>query len=138
MFYVSAEADENAKTLHEDWIPVVRERALNRIIFPDARQELNFSCKEARTSCTFRAGAILPICCIRNLVRVIRDVMSVCEKIGIYCQVDSGTAMGALKFNGILPWELDADILYIPVNRTSLWYHKEEFKKLGYSFSLKY
>ena len=138
MFYVLSEADVKAQTLHEDWIPVVREHALNRVVFPDARHELIFSCKEAQTSCKYRAGAILPICCIRNLVHVIRDVMSVCEKLGIYCQVDSGTVMGALKFNGILPWELDADIQYIPVNWTSFWYHKEEFKKLGYSFSLKY
>ena len=138
MFYVTSEANARVDELHTDRIPVLRESVLNRVVFPDGRGELNFSCKEAGTSCSYRAGVILPICCVRNLLRVVRDVMAVCEKIGIYCQVDSGTAMGALKFNGILPWELDADILYIPVNRTSFWYHKDEFAKLGYKFSLKY
>ena len=138
MFYVTSEADAKVDELHTDWIPVVRERVLNRVVFPDGRGELNFSCKEAGTSCSYRAGVMLPICCVRNLLRVVRDVLAVCEKIGIYCQVDSGTAMGALKFNGILPWELDADILYIPDNRTSFWYHKDEFAKLGYTFKLQF
>ena len=138
MFYVSAEADVNIDALHRDWLPVVRERVLNRVVFPDRRGELTFPCQETGTSCRFRPGVILPICCIKNIVQIIRDVMTVCDKIGMYCQLDSGTAMGALKFNGILPWELDADILYLSHNRTSFWYHQDEFAQLGYRFSLIY
>ena len=138
MFYVSAEDDVNIDALHRDWLPIVRERVLNRVVFPDRRGELDFSCQEAGTSCDFRPGVMLPICCIKNIVRIISDVMAVCDKIGMYCQLDSGTAMGALKFNGILPWELDADITYLPQNRTSFWDHREEFAQLGYRFSLKY
>lgn len=26
------------------------------------------------------------------------------------CELNDGTLLGALKFNGILPWEIDADI----------------------------
>ena len=135
MFYILSETTLTVDQLRRAWTPVVRKRLLNRVRFPDGRREVNFSCTEAGLRCNLKAGVILPLCCVRNLVHKIHDILALCEKIGLYCQLDCGTTMGALKFNGILPWEQDADLIYRPGN-TTFWDHEDEFLKLGYKIVL--
>ena len=57
---------------------------MNRVVFPDKRGELNFSCREAGMSCAPRPGVMLPICCIENLVQIIGDVMAVVVVVVFY------------------------------------------------------
>lgn len=50
------------------------------------------------------------------------------------CELQEGSLLGALKFNGLLPWELDADLALHSNNYTSF---AEKvipyFKSLGYT-----
>ena len=64
--------------------------------------------------------------------------MDICQKIGLFCHLDGGTTVGAIKFNGILPWERDADISYVASSTINFWDHRDEFIALGYELSLKY
>lgn len=38
---------------------------------------------------------------------------------GLFCEMQEGTILGALKFNGLLPWELDADLTLHAKNYTA-------------------
>ncbi|KAK2183305.1 hypothetical protein NP493_317g02110 [Ridgeia piscesae] len=96
-------------------------------------KQLSFSCEEAKTLCKRRKGISVPICCLTVLTKQIQDVFDICEKLGIFCRVDYGTALGAIKFKGVLPWELDADISYTPSNKVNFWQRKDDFTRSGYT-----
>ena len=35
------------------------------------------------------------------------------EKLGFHYEIDSGTLLGAVKFNNFIPWDVDGDV-YVP------------------------
>ena len=41
------------------------------------------------------------------------------QDFALLCQINGGTTLGALKFGGILPWELDADLIVHIDNATA-------------------
>ena len=61
--------------------------------------------------------------CRHNLLRFIQYVCKTLSDAGIGYQIDDGTLLGLLKFDNILPWEIDADIAVIAA-------HKEILKKV--------
>ena len=136
MFYVLAK-NESASSLRQQWIPMVQTFALNHVNLADGRH-LSFSCSEAKTKFSWTGGIIVPVCAVETLLKAIHDTMDICQKIGLFCHLDGGTTVGAIKFNGILPWERDADISYVTSAHITFWDHRDEFSKLGYSLALKY
>lgn len=51
------------------------------------------------------------------------------------CQLSGGTVLGAIKFYGILPWEIDGDISIDSTNVTALKkVMVPQLKKQGYRF----
>ena len=131
MFFVRAN-NNTAPSLTQQWVPMAREYGLNRVNLADGRH-LSFSCDQSTTNVTRADGIIVPVCAIEELLEGILRVMSVCKKIGLYCQLEGDAALGALKFNGILPWARGANITYITSKNISFWYHRDElFKKFGY------
>ncbi|KAK2155561.1 hypothetical protein NP493_2065g00008 [Ridgeia piscesae] len=136
MFYIQKKNVSEANQ-HKLWVQLAEVHALNVLQFPDGKQ-LAFSCAEAKTSCKWRKGISVPICCLDMLTKLIQDTFDVCEKLGIFCRTNCGTTLGAIKFNGVLPWELDADISYTPSNDMNFWQRKDEFIKLGYTITKQY
>ena len=137
MFYVQNDDAVSPSRRHDEWTHVARRLRLNRVKFPDGTR-LSYSCKEADITCTWTAGVIVPICCLESLVKAINDIMGMCTKIGMYCSTNCGTTLGAVKFSGVLPWELDADIAYVPKRNASLWWQRHQFEKLGYTLEIVY
>ena len=136
MFFVLANI-ESATLLHKQWIPMIQTYAVNHVNLADG-QHLSFSCSEAKTKFSWTGGVIVPVCAIESLLKGTIDAMDICKKIGLFCHLDGGTTVGAMKFKGILPWERDADISYVNTENVTFWDHRSEFEKLGYKLSLKY
>ena len=136
MFYVLA-SNKSASSLHNQWIPMIQKYAINHVNLPDGRH-LSFSCSEAKTTFSWAGGKIVPVCAIESLLKAILDAMDICKKIGLFCHLDGGTTLGAMKFKGILPWERDADLSYVTSKNITFWEHRDEFTKLGYRLSFKY
>ena len=134
MFYVLAN-NETALSLHKQWIPLIQTYVLNEVNLADNRK-MSFSCTEAKSSCVSKAGVIQPVCCVKVLAKAVIDVMDICTNLGVFCHLDGGTQLGAIKFNGILPWEADADLSYVVRQNVSFWDHREQFTKLGYALEL--
>ena len=136
MFYVLPD-DARYIQRHAEWGRIARDFKLNRVKFPDGTQ-LSYSCTEVELNCKWTAGIIMPICCLESLVTAIHFVMDMCDDIGMYCRTSFGTTVGAVKFNGVLPWELDADIAYRPMKNASLWWQRHRFGSSGYKLEIVY
>ena len=136
MFYMQAN-NISESTRHKQWIQMAQSQALNVVKFADGKQ-LSFSCSEAKTTCGWRKGISVPICCMNILIKQIQDFFDICDKLGIFCRANCGTVLGAVKFNGVLPWELDADISYTPIKEANFWERQKEITKLGYTISKQY
>ena len=136
MFYMQAN-NISESTRHKQWIQMAQSQALNVVKFADGKQ-LSFSCSEAKTTCDWRKGISVPICCMNILIKQIQDFFDICDKLGVFCRANCGTTLGAVKFNGVLPWELDADISYTPIKEANFWERQKEITKLGYTISKQY
>ncbi|KAL3879790.1 hypothetical protein ACJMK2_032073 [Sinanodonta woodiana] len=87
---------------------------------------LNFNCKKEK------AYTLHP-CCLDELADMILFVMRTCEKEGMICELQEGTALGAVKFNKILPWERDGDLTFLTSNYSTFSKLAEAFTRAGYT-----
>ena len=51
------------------------------------------------------------------------------------CEMQEGTLLGAVKFNGVLPWERDADVTFHTSNFTAIANLANKFRDAGYTLS---
>lgn len=64
--------------------------------------------------------------------------MFLLKEVGILYELIGGTLLGAVKLNAYLPWELDADLLIHPNNKTAFteqvkpYLNSQGFKVVGY------
>ncbi|XP_064626127.1 ribitol 5-phosphate transferase FKRP-like [Lineus longissimus] len=71
-------------------------------------------------------------CDLQSLAYAVNTVMRLCEESQILCVLDSGTALGAVKFGKPLPWDIDADIQFRSANFSALYKMKTKFAKMGF------
>ncbi|KAG7171360.1 Fukutin-related protein-like 3, partial [Homarus americanus] len=96
---------------------------------------VTFSCSEVGASCGDTKLA-LPPCCRQELASLVRFLMDTCEAHGLLCELQEGTLLGAVKLEGVMPWERDADITFHTKNFTALGELKDVFDRAGYSLYL--
>ncbi|CAH3163168.1 unnamed protein product [Pocillopora meandrina] len=60
--------------------------------------------------------------------------MKVCEEAGLYCELDDGSVLGAVKFGKVLPWGKDADIRFLLENYTAFLTLRSQFEAAGFRF----
>ena len=135
MFNVRDEATALLKK--EQWIFLVRKRSLNKVIRHDG-QSFEYSCSESNVVGKKQPGLAIAPCIMQQLANHIKFVMRTCREYNIMCELNAGTTIGAVKFNGVLPWERDADVLYLSSNFSAVGKLEPVFKKAGYSLKLKY
>ncbi|XP_064625523.1 uncharacterized protein LOC135486572 isoform X2 [Lineus longissimus] len=88
-----------------------------------SKHVFKFHEKNARSPCDMQSNA-----------DAVNKVMSICDESGIICEIDTGTGLGAVKFEKALPWEVDADIMFLSANYTAFCKLKTKFEKLGFRF----
>ena len=78
-----------------------------------------------------RSKALHP-CASDSLAKAVKFLMTTCEETNIICELEEGTALGAVKFNKILPWERDADITFLTANYSAFQKLAATFSKVNY------
>jgi hypothetical protein len=82
---------------------------LFQIISP-TRKTITGDCK--RLNVAGRKSLSLSPCALKSNNNAVKTVMQKCVEVGITCELQEGTALGANKFGKSLPWELDYDIRF--------------------------
>lgn len=122
------------------WQKLAINLAINRIFLPNSI-EFSFDCQESDISCfVFKGrGVSLPICCTEELLKLWETVIFEFESAGIHYEIVYGSAIGAMKFRSVLPWELDGDLYYSTWNHSAIAKMNETFAEKGYKLAnLKY
>lgn len=82
-----------------------------------------------------KPSKVVPLCSLQYVADAIKTIMNLCEKAGIVCELQEGTALGAVKLGKILPWERDADLTFLTANYTAFLKLKKTFKQKYFAFS---
>lgn len=118
MFYV----DANLQDMMQDrdlMLALAKKYELTSIHLADGTAH-RFGSSETLDGCqnSRRQTLMRPAYCLDNLSNAVKRVLKICTKFGAQCELSEGTLLGAVKFNGILPWEKDADIIVKLTNVT--------------------
>lgn len=89
--------------------------------------------KELVRTCRVGRGLAVPPCCLKLLYDGLESVSRLFESHKLQYSLIEGSALGAVKFNGLLPWEQDADIAISSNDFRRLELMKLEFEKNNYT-----
>lgn len=117
------------------WTGLAKKLSLNRIS-PRKGVTYHYSCEESGISCkylyTTTKAFLMPICCLEEYQSAMAFLQRMEDENNLRIELDTGSVLGAVKFQGIIPWDIDADISYCSFNHTFLEQSKELFAKSGF------
>ena len=95
-----------------------------------------FSCKDVGFSCSAHSD-LLPVCCLEEYADALTFFQKFIDAHNVSFELDSGSTFGGIKFNGLIPWDLDGDfiVLFKEVEIFSKKETIEHFKNNGYSLT---
>ncbi|KAJ7381462.1 hypothetical protein OS493_001600, partial [Desmophyllum pertusum] len=87
--------------------------------------------------CNARSGALLPVCCLEEYADALTFFQRFIDAHNATFELDTGSALGGVKLNGLLPWDIDGDfaILSKDIEIFSKRETIEHFKSNGFSLS---
>lgn len=110
MFFV----DEPPTMARQDWLGVSSKWAV-QYVWPHDGDKLEFMCEELKMECVnimkMVASFLVPPCCRKELRHELGLVQECGEELGLYVELNAGSLLGAVKTDGILPWDFDMDVL---------------------------
>ena len=133
MFNVRDEATQSLSK--NQWLPLVIKRSLNKLTDPGGKSFV-YSCSESSVPGKKQGGLAIAPCMLQKLADHIKFVMRTCRENNIFCELNAGTTLGAVKFNGVSPWERDADIFFLSSNFSAVEKLETLFRKAGYSLKI--
>lgn len=109
MFFV----DEEPVMARQDWLQVASKWAVQQV-WPHDGEQLKFSCPELKMECVnlmkMVSSFLVPPCCHEEIRREVSFVQECGKELGLYVELQSGSLLGAVKTDGILPWDFDSDV----------------------------
>ncbi|XP_022780782.1 uncharacterized protein LOC111322013 [Stylophora pistillata] len=91
------------------WTPLAKKWQLNRVLLPGGIKH-SFSCKDIGFTCRAHSE-LLPVCCGEAYADALSFFQKFTDAHNISLELNAGSALGGVKGNGLLPWDLDGDIL---------------------------
>ncbi|XP_045206601.2 uncharacterized protein LOC123558814 [Mercenaria mercenaria] len=127
MFHVQLQYESNIK-----WDKFMRKWNIHKCVPPTG---LSMVEKYASYRCEFKASKAIPPGNLQYNANAVKIVMNICEEAGIICELQEGTALGAVKLEKTLPWERDVDLTFLTANYSSIMKLKSTFQKKGFGFT---
>ncbi len=120
------------------WTPLAIKWELNRVWLPKG-VEHSFSCKDIGFRCNAKSlkSALLPVCCQEEYADALSFFQKFADLHNVTFELDTGSVLGGVKFNGLLPWDLDGDFIILDSD-LEIFGKKETveyFQKNGYELT---
>ncbi|KAK7082273.1 hypothetical protein SK128_020502 [Halocaridina rubra] len=110
MFFAKAEPSMT----NSDWLTIAQKWSLQRIQSYDGK-EFEYSCEDAQIACVnimkTVSSFLLPPCCRMQIRKELGFVQECAEELGLHYELQAGSLLGAVKMDGILPWDFDTDVI---------------------------
>ena len=126
MYFTSDHTSLSKNTKKDVWTPLAKKWTLNRILLPQG-VKYSFSCKDIEVTCQ-ATSELLPICCLEEYAKVMALLQKLSNERKILFELDHGSLLGGVKFNGLLPYDIDGDITL--VTKQIDIFSKDEIKEL--------
>ncbi|KAL4229673.1 hypothetical protein ACF0H5_010061 [Mactra antiquata] len=107
MFHVNRRRNSETKVDATKWMKMMKKWNIIKMQTPFG--------VTIRKSCDGQTGPN-NICKLQHNADAVNEIMKVCEENGMFCELQEGTALGAVKFEKTLPWEMDADLTFLTAN----------------------
>jgi len=119
------------------WTPLAKKWELNRVLLPQGVKH-SFTCQNIGFKCdNYAQNALLPVCCQEMFADALSFFKTFADKNNVRFELDSGSVLGGVKFNGIIPWDIDGDVFVLSTEFEI--FNKIEtidyFRKNGYSLT---
>jgi len=72
---------------------------------------------------------------VQELYQILKDTTEIFEEAGIMYSIDGGTTLGAVRHQGLIPWDDDVDLIILEKDEVKLNKLAATFEKLGYTLS---
>ena len=96
-------------TKKDVWTPLAKKWGINRVFLPQGIK-FSFSCDDIGVSCK-ATHELLPICCLEEYAHLLTVLQKFCGERNISFELDSGSILGGVKFDGLLPYDADGDLI---------------------------
>ena len=74
---------------------------------------------------------VLSPCALHNYNEAIKHFMQICDESGAICELQEGTALGAVKLGQNIPWDIDFDLRFSLANCSKCQQLENAYKKAG-------
>ena len=111
MYFTTDYSSFSKKTDKDVWKPLAKKWELNRVLLPEGVKH-SFSCKDIGFQCKAN-NELLPVCCLEEYANALSFFQTFADEHNITFELDSGSVLGSVKFNGLLPWDLDGDLFLL-------------------------
>lgn len=125
MYFASDYTSYSKSTKRDVWTPLAKKRGINRVLLPQGVKH-SFSCDEIGVTCK-ATHELLPICCLEEYAHVLTVLQKFCDERNISFELDSGSVVGGVKFDGLVPYDVDGDL--ITLSSQIEIFNKEETKQ---------
>jgi len=95
------------------WTPLAKKWELNRVLLPQGVKHF-FSCQNISLECDyFSQSALLPLCCLEMYAVALSFLQRFSDAHNIGLELGSGSVLGDVMFNGLIPWDIDGDVFLL-------------------------
>jgi len=93
------------------WLAFAKKWVLNRVLLPRGVKH-SFSCKDIGFKCiyTLTRSYLWPVCCQEQYAHALAFLQDFANMNNFSFELDTGSVLGTVKFNGLLPWDVDGDL----------------------------
>ena len=111
MYFTADYYSHSKRTDRNVWTPLAKKWELNRVLLPQGVRH-SFSCKDIGFKCNAQS-ALLPVCCQEEYADALYFFQKFADMHNVSFELDTGSVLGGVKLNGLLPWDLDGDFIIL-------------------------